>query len=339
MNILTDGIHHADLAFSLVLLGNRLEAKVFFPYGLDWFDKGYFNIYGDLRKKDPYRYLAKKYLEDNYYFEEKITKETYNGCDAYPHLNLLTLEEARDIQIDVIICTLHENEQAFSKLKEFWPNCKFIRQCGNDLDTNVAESLYPNLLSAAKQPYEIFKGHKILAKEEWDTDLSPYVVPTNFNNIYSFQNNLEAFEDTWEVWIRLKHKLKDFNFKSYGNENDDGKIYPKREYFAKINESTFGFQSKGPWEGYGFHIHQNIYLGRPMIIRFSDYQGKMAEPLLKEGVSYLEMNDPELVGKIRYYSQPDRFNKMSQECRDMWNNIPSFDEEFIRIKEFFANLV
>lgn len=346
MNILTDGIHHADLAFSLVLLGNRLGARVFFPFGLDWFDKGYFSIYGDLRKREPYRYLAKKYLKDNYYPSDPalgyilVTKETYNGCDDYPIPNLLMLDYAKNIQIDIIICTLHENEESFAKLKELWPNAKFLRQCGNDLDTNVNESLYPNLLSAAKQPYEAFKGHKVLAKEEWDINLSQYVAPTNFNNIYSFQNNLEAFEDTWEVWVRLKHELRDFKFKSYGNENDDGKIYPKREYYQKMSESTFGFQSKGPYEGYGFTIHNSIYLGRPVIIRFKDYQGKMAEPLLKEGVSYLEMDDPNLAYKIKFYSEPERFRKMSQECREMWHNIPSFDEEFNeRIKPFFENLI
>ena len=63
LQILTDR-HHADLAWSLILLANRLNAKIFFPYGLEWYDKGYFKMYGDLRRRDPYKFLAKQYLID-----------------------------------------------------------------------------------------------------------------------------------------------------------------------------------------------------------------------------------------------------------------------------------
>jgi hypothetical protein len=343
MNILVD-FHHADLWWSLQLLANRLGATLYRPYGMEWYDQGYFKLYGDLRRKDPERWIAKQYLVDtlfSYADNYKIGRETYNGCKDYPLFNTLTLEQAKDAQIDVVICSVHENEPYFAKLKEFYSNAKFIRQVGNDLDTLIDESLYPNLLSSATQPYDAFKGqNKVLYRQEFPLDLFQPTPPINFNNIYSFQNDIEQFEDTWTFWTDLKHKLRDYNFKSYGVGCEQGKIYPKREYIQRMLEATFIVQSKGPWEGYGHCIHNTMRLGRPMILKFSDYQGKMAESLLIKDETYLEMTDPDIVEKIRHFSESERFKKMSDKCQNVFGLNVSFNWEFTdKIKPFFNNLV
>lgn|SRR3990167_4789250 len=343
MNILAD-FHHADLWWSLQLLADRLGATLYRPYGMEWYDQGYLKLYGDLRRKDPRRWIAKQYLEDTIFDYNGIWgigRETYNGCKDYPAFKLLDLEHAKRYPIDIVICSVHENELYFAKLKEFWPNAKFVKQVGNDLDTNIDESLYPNLLSSAIQPYNAFKGHKILYRQEFPIDLfNRYKKePKNFNNIYSFQNDIEQFEDTWEFWTDLKHKLRDFKFQSFGVGCEQGKIYPKTEYIKKMLEATFILQSKGPWEGYGHTIHNAICLGRPMIIKFSDYQGRMAEPLLIKDETYLEMDD-ELPEKIRFYSVPERFKKMSDKCQQLFTENVNFDKEWKeKLKPFFENLI
>ena len=343
MNLLVDR-HHSDLFWSLQLLAERLGGKLYTPHGIQWYDEGYFGIYGDLRRKNPERFLAKQYLVDTIFDSDGstgISRETYNGCYDYPKLNLLTFEQIKNIQIDIVICTLHENEQSFAKLKEFYPNAKFIRQVGNDLDTLIDESLYPNLLSSATAPFNAFKGHKVLYRQEWDTTLCGYnQIPTDFKNIYSFQNDIEQFEETWTFWTDLKHKLRDYKFQSFGVACEQGKIYPKREYFRKMLEATFIVQSKGPWEGYGHVLHNAMWLGRPMILKFSDYAGKMAEPLLIKDETYLEMTDPDIIEKIKYYSEPERFLKMSERCRQVFRENIDFDKEWTdKLKPFFDNLV
>ena len=346
MNILCD-FHHADLWWAMQLLADRLGATLYRPYGMDWYDQGYFKLYGNLNAKDPERWIAKQYLVDTL-FEiiphrhqgQMLGRETYDNCQDYPLFNTLTLENAKNTQIDIVICSVHENEPYFSKLKEFYPNAKFVRQVGNDLDTLVDESLYPNLLSSAIQPYHAFKGpNKVIYRQEWDINLFTPEEPTHFNNIYSFQGNLEHFEETWDLWNNLKHQLRDYNFKSYGVGNEHGKIYPKKEYYKKMSEATFLVQSKGPWEGYGFVIHNAIWMGRPMITKFSDYQGKIAEPLLIKDETYLEMTDPDIIEKIRYFSEPERYKKMASRCRQVFQDNINFDREFLSIKEFFEKLV
>ena len=341
MNILVE-FHHADLWWSLQLLADRLGAKLYRPYGMEWYDEGYFKLYGDLRRKDPIRYLAKQYLVDaifDFNGQTGIGRETNHGCRDYPMFNLLTLDEARKTQIDIVICSVNENEPYFSRLKEFCPNAKFIRQVGNDLDEDIDFSLYPNLLASATSPYEKFSGHKVLYRQEFSLELFRPSMSIPTRNVWSFQNDMEQFEDVWAYWIDLKHKLREYSFKNYGVGCDDGKIYPKREYVKKMLEASFIYQSKGPFEGYGHTIHNAMCLGRPMIIKHADYRGKLADPLLVKDETYLEMDD-ELPEKIRYYSRIDRLGKMSERCGQLFEENVNFDKEFDeKLKPFFANLI
>lgn len=337
INVLADR-HHSDLWWSLhLLVEKRLGGKLYVPVGMNWFDEGYYHLYGDLRKRDPFRWLAKEYLEDTIYGNK--FEESKKGCTDYPLARPLTLDEFKDTPIDIIICSVNENEPYFAKLKEFKPDAKFIRQAGNELDTNINNELYPNLMSSAKSPYNSFDGNKILYRQEFDLNLFKYSPPKFFNNFYSFQNDMKQFEDTWDLWLNLKHNLDDFNFKSYGVANDDGKIFPKREYIKKMQETSFVYQSKGPWEGYGHVIHNSICMGRPMVIRESDYAKRIAEPLLIDKETCLFIDD-DLIEKIRRASQPDELKRMSEKCRDKFNEIVNFDNEFETIiKPFFNNLI
>jgi len=340
MNVLV-GLHHADLWWSLDLLfQKRLGWKLYRPYGISWYDEGYYRIYGDLRRKDPYKFLAKQYLEDtihDYNGETGIGRETYEGCVDFPPFNLLTLEQAKQTPIDIIICSVNENEPYFAKLKEFHPNAKFVRHVGNGLDTNINAELYPNLLSSAVAPYNAFKGHKVLYRQEFDLELFKPLPPYQFKNIYSFQNGLEFDEPAWEEWVKLKHQLRDYTFKSYGVSNDNGRIYPKREYISRMLEASFIFQVK-EHEGYGHVIHNAICLGRPMIIRRKDYAGRLADSLLVENETYLEI-DKDLPDKIKHYSEPSRLKEMSRKCAEKFREVVDFDAEFVEIKKFMEELI
>src|SRR5258708_10066122 len=139
ITILAD-FHHADLWWSLQLLADRLGATLYRPRGMAFYDEGYYKLYGDLSKKDPQRYIAKKYLQDSIFdFTNDTTtrgigEETYHGDKDYPIFNFLNPMSLGRMPMDIIICSVNENEEPFMRLKKFYPNAKFIRQVGNDLD-------------------------------------------------------------------------------------------------------------------------------------------------------------------------------------------------------------
>ena len=335
LNILSDH-HHADLGWSLHLLAKRLNAKLYWPYGMDWYDKGYWKLYGDLSKKDPYKFLAKQYLEDLYY--DGYTQETYCGCLDYPKPNLLTFEEFKDTPIDIIICSVNENENYFAKLKEFKPNAKFIRHSGNDLDTNTNHELYPNLLASSVSSYNAFRGqNKVLYHQEFDLNIFKYQPPKFFRNLYTFQNAIKFNEEAWEWYLRLQHNLKDFSFKSYGVANDDGKIYPKRTFVEKMNESSFVFQCKN-YDGFGHILFNSMCLGRPLIVKKEYHEGRLIWPLLEERKTCLFLDDG-IEQAIKMASEPERLREMSENARKRFNEVVSFDEDFeTKLKPFFENL-
>ena len=336
--------HHADLWWSLSLLfEKRLGWKLWCPYGMNWYDKGYFRFYGDLRKEDPYRFIAKQYLEDTIFKRpngEMVLRETYEGCLDYPKPNLLTFEEFKETPIDIILCSVHENEEYFAKLKEFQPKAKFIRQVGNELDSLVNHELYPNLLSSATKPFNEFQGkNKVLYRQEFDLNLFKYEPPRFFRNLWSFQNDLGQFPEAWEWWLRLKHNLPDFYFQSFGVTNEQGKIYSKRDFVKKMLEASFHFIVKD-WDGYGHAIHNAIALGRPVITKGEYYKGRLADPLLEDGETCLFIdNDVSPVEeRIKYWSKPENLRKMCEKAYRRFCEVVDFDEEFKQIKEFLENL-
>ena len=296
--------------------------------------------------------------EDIYYDfngEKGIRLEAVNACLDYPNpLNLLTLEQAKDTPIDIVICTVHENEFYFAKLKEFYPNAKFIRQVGNQLDTNVNEKLYPNLLASATAPYEKFSKNKVLYKQEFDLNLFKYRPLYNFNNIYSFQNDLEEDEDAWDMWLYLKHNLthpKDatphFNFKSYGVGNHDGKIFPKRRLVEEMLDSTFIFQRKFA-EGFGHVVHNAFALGRIMVLNPKTYLQGIAKDLLEDektcifipNDNWKENNMGKLINKIIHWSHPERATWLGENARNRFLEMIDFNREYKeKLEPFFSNLI
>lgn len=309
---------------------------------MEWYTEGYFRMYGDLRRQDPYRYLAKQYLVDIFYDYDGNTavgRETYGGCVDFPRFNLLTLDQAKEADIDIVICSLKENEAHFAKLKEFYPNAKFVRQIGNQLDMNPDDELYPNLLASANEPYGIYKKHKVLYRQEFDMNLFKTRPITNFNHIYSFQNAIEEDERAWRSWIDFKHLLPDHIFKAYGVGNDTGRIYSKREFIEAMLNACFIFQQK-PSDGFSHIVHNALALGRIMVLNKDVYGNNICAPLLEDGVTCLFLEDTaeKTADKIKSCSNAD-IKRMGENARRRFLEVVNFDLEFDKeIKPFFDNL-
>lgn len=348
MKVLAD-FHHDSLWTALHLLfEKRLGWELYRPFDMAWFDEGYFRLYGDLSKDDPYRWLAELYLKDIIFTKDGQTGyglETRMGCIDYPRFNLASLKRAKEMDFDIVVCTINENEEYFAKFaKEFCPKAKLVRITGNMYD-EVNHELYSNLMASDISSYEMYKGkHKVLFRQEFDLNLFKYAPPENTHNFYSFLNGLRAEETEpgiYSIWLELLHLLPEFKFKTYGGKCENGRIFSKRKLIEKMLEASFLYHVKRI-DGYGHIIHNAFALGRPVVTCYEHYKGKMAEPLLEDGETaiFTDGRSNQLIADIiRKKANIEELTRMAENCRRRFEENVNFDEEFLEIKKFLEELV
>ena len=315
--------HHADLHWSFQLLADRLGWTLYIPFGMEWFEEGYFKMHEHPDKREPARYMAKWFLVDDIFGNR--AKHTMKGCRDYPILRPLPLD--RDVKLDIIICTNRENEKPFRKYRdELQPQAKLVRQVGNRHDVvGYDNAMFSDLESFNENDIP----HKILYHQEFDLNLFTYKPPVYLYNIYAFQHNLEKYEPAEELWKAHQRQFPLYNFQFYGKGNDGGYIYSKRDYVAKMREALFIWMVKD-WDGYSHIVHNAMALGRPMIVRRSDIKGKIFEPLL-DNKTCIFIDEIERIAVVS-------LDKMSRACVKRFNEHVNFNEEAIKLKEFFENL-
>lgn len=347
MKILAD-FHHDSLWWALHLLfEKRLGWELYRPYGVEWFDQEYFKLYGHFAMKEPYRFLAKLYLKDIVFTqdgENGYGLETRMGCIDYPKFKLVTLKKAKEMDFDIIICTINENEKYFYKFaKEFCPKAKLIRITGN-MNDKVDHELYPNLMASDISSYKMYQGeHKVLFRQEFDLNLFKYSPPTNTHNLYSFLNGLRAEETepgVFGTWFKLLHLLPEFKFRSYGGKCENGRIFGKRKLIERMSEASFLYHVKRI-DGYGHTIHNAFALGRPVITCFEYYRDKIAEPLLVDGETAIftdGRSSRQIAEIVRSKANIEELTRMSENCRKKFEENVKFDYEFMRIQKFLEEL-
>jgi len=304
--------HHSDLWWSLQLLCNRLGFTLSRMVGMEWYEKGFFDIY------DPQIY-AHKYLVDDVGLYQRLDPD-------FPSEKTLNFKSALETPIDIILCSNRETERPlWDFARKHKPNAKLIRQVGNMLDT-VDIQKYPHTLYSDKQSFEENQGHKILYHQEFRMDLFTYQLSVNKNRIYTFQNDYHQYKPAEVFSNQLKQKFPDYILKEYGRNTTGGFIFPKRDYIRAIREASFIWQVKH-WEGYSHNIHSSFALGRPMILRREDIKGKIFEPLCDETTTIFT----DQLERIRTIDLQD----MSANCRIRFENTVNFDKEAEELKKFF----
>jgi hypothetical protein len=82
-------------------------------------------------------------------------------------------------------------------------------------------------------------------------------------------------------------------------------------------------------------------MGKPMIVNASYYRGKMAEGLIKDEETCIVidgLNPQEVVNKILYYSDIERYTQLCKSAADNFKTTVNFDNELENIKEFINRL-
>jgi len=351
MNVFAD-FHHSDLMLSLQLLfEKRLGWKLYRPIGEEWFTEGYWKL------AEPYNNnpaTIAQYLDKRGVIPEDGTKplntsiidiDDYYLIDS-PTMNqrAITLDRFKRMDIDIVIASIPDHFESFSRLiKDHKRNARLICQFGNIL-WNIKDYPYKNIM-ASIAPQKVPSGYNtVFYHQEFDTDVFNYELPKGGRHIRSFVNILETasiYEEDWKTFQEVEKLLPQYAFESYGSSCREGVVNGHKEIAKKMKESLFGFHLKSGGDGFGHILHNWFAVGRPPIVRYSQYEGKLAGELMSDGETCIfvdGLTPEEIANKITHYSSREKHKTLCKNAYKMFKRKVNFDAEFQRIKLFLKNL-
>lgn len=336
MNILID-IHHHDLFRSLnILFFNRLGYQIYIPYGMDWNIQFKYANYPSIDARHQYLTYVKHWL---------------NVGDDLSNVKLLTLDEYKDIDIDIHLSSITENTVAFlESSKQYNKKTKHIFQAGNNFDRSILDGIVNNLLSSSTILYQLSKcKNKCFYHQEFNlTYFKPYNPCPNINSVYSIQHyfgtGMHPYTLDHALFLKLKSELPSFDFAFYGYGNERGPISNTPKLMSDFYKNTgFIFHVKPQGDGYG-HIYHNSYAcGKPVIYKseyLKSYSVEMTPMMLFDestsiDLSTLSIND--VIDKIQLFSND--YTNVSNKVYNKFKQIVDFDKEFYDIQKFISNLI
>ena len=365
MYILTD-FHHGSLLQSLILLfEKRLGGEVYRPIGREWFDQGYWKVYDHPATVEQFLGIGGNTPDGTAKLNEVVAHpapDIYkcHDIDSGTDNKAITIKGFFDRHFDIVIASIPQHVEPFKKLcATHKDHPKLIYQIGNAWTTEAA--MAPNIMASAiinDVPREI---NFISYHQEFDTEIFypsfPPIYEKHGNliltclciplgkNIYSFVNcfdTAEHFANDWLLFQQVEKEMADWTFKVHGGQCRDGAIGPTHKLADKMREARFIWHVKAGGDGYGHVLHNALAVGRPLIVKKSYYIGKLAEPLLIDGVTCIDIDGlsyPQIIDKIVYNSEPGRYFAMCKAAYDNFCRVVYFDKEHKNIEIFFSKLL
>jgi len=333
MKVFAD-FHHDDLFNSFHLLfEKRLGWELYAPAGIDWYVKGYWGY-------SPEPRLVDKYLGSGKKFEDVGEYSLMENPAHEKNIKALTFNQFKEMDIDIIISSVPEHLHIYQKLiKDHKPKAKLIQQVGNEwkkFNYGVCRNLMVSC-SPFKIPSDV---NSVFYHQEFDLDLFNYTPGNSSWPIKSFVNELPDLKD-WGLFQRYEKRLKNWNWLSHGLRCRDGDVSPLKNLVRTMKDSSFIFHAKSLGDGFGHVIHNIFALGRPGIIRSHWYKGRLAEALIEDGVTCIDLDKRVFdanISEIVRVSEPDEYKLMCENARKRFEEVVNYDQEFFKIKNFLRRL-
>ena len=321
--IIFSDLHHNALTKSFKMtLEDRIGHEVYFPRGIDWYNKGYFLI-------------AKPYNDDpvtiNQYLEAPTTEKT------------MAYEEFLDTDIDVIMASYIHHVDPYDMLRRNQkPEAKLVHQMGNEwpVDFRIVKNLM-----ASTEVIPVPPGvNTVYYHQEFDTDIYSYKPPKSSKLITSFVNTLREdniFAKDLQDFLSLESNLKDYEFKAYGSTSRDGTVQGDLKIAQLMKDSFFGVHLKSGGDGYGHVIHNWAAVGRPLIYRGSQYKNKLGGRLLEHMVTGLDLDEMNHLDMVQYINSmtAGTHRQMCEAMHKKFTDTVNFEQEANDIRDFLGRLI
>ena len=309
---------------------------------MEWYEKGFWNIYPHIDTAKQYLDLQSVYvpkdgtpvLNEQVGFKDVYTMEDKHNNSSH---KAITFEMFQNAPIDIVIASIPQHIKPYQELARM-NGAKFIFQMGNvfpEVNLNEIPNLMANTLPDNIPPTcNYIKYHQEIDLDIFKpSDLPPTKLITNFINILGRNNG-------YTDYLSLKAEMPDWDFKSYGAQNDDGVMNTTQEIATQMQRSAWGFHSKAMGDGFGHILYDWFACGRPIITRSSDYKGKLGEELLVDMETCLDLDKHSyneiysIIGSL----SPTKYDWMCQQVHNRFLDKVNYDSEAIKIKEFLSKL-
>jgi hypothetical protein len=364
MKVLAD-FHHHDLWESLELLCARLGWALYRPIGMEWFTEGYWNherhnahLFG--RAPDA---IARQYLEPwgsdlrDGWALPSLTGNGLSGNSRHDHSHerfqrLVTLEQARDLRLDIVISTLAHNHEGMARFASE-VGATFGLQLGNVRFSHIdmaedrwdlaAFGLVSSILPApVAVPHVVY--HQEFSLEDFRSEP---VTPHEPLRIASFVQCFPENERTYPLFVESAEQSPQFDWRVYGSYGQKpldryaaGNIDRCPDIGATMREMDIAWHGKQWSDGFGHVVHNWFAVGRPVLGYEWYYRTQLAGALWQEGVTSFDITDktPHEVGNLlsELQREPDRIVAMGAAAAKRFREVVDFDEEEQAIRAMFA---
>jgi hypothetical protein len=343
-------LHHADLYYSLQLLfEKRLEYEMYRPIGLEWYEQKLWAVYDHPATAQQYLGLDQaivkpKDVHGNYLEDRDILNKRYRFEDGIfyiqdPTKNKvqrgITLEKFKDMKFDILVSSIPAHINIFNQLiKLYQPQAKHIFQVGNAWGNQPGVK---NILSSTAPFYTSNDINIVFYHQEFDLDIYKYTLPT----IHTYVNSYIHYMQEMDLLQLYKNTLSNWLFKTYGAGMED---YTRgsEDMGKRMADSGWTWHVKPGGDGYGHVLHNTYACGRPAIIKKNYYNGKIANNLLEDKITCIDVSSRsvhENVILLRQFSQPDYHIPMCERTYKRFTECVNFDWEFEnKIKPFLERL-
>jgi hypothetical protein len=361
MNVFAD-FHHAGLLQSLILLfEKRMHGCVYRPIGLEWADEGFWHVYDHPATRQQYLGINGATPDGTPPLNDVVVQsEAYNGIktngvflcrdiSSEETNKAITLDAFKRIPIDFVVASIPQHIEPYWRLiKLYKPQAKLLYQIGNAwnisdqealcLDGVMASALIEwngNKIGRNGKPLPMVEYH-----QEFDLEVFDYSRPRKSYDITSMVNCFDTahvFNYDWLTFQAVEKLMPHWSFKVYGGGCRDGAKSGNEAVAQAIKNSRFIWHTKQGGDGYGHIIHNAFAMGRPPIVKMSQYKNK----LMIDGMTCIDidgLNPQEIVNKILFYNTDERYFEMSRNARIMFDELVNFDIEAKTIKHFLEVL-
>lgn len=357
MKILAD-YHHADLAESLDLLADRHGWQVFFPMGMEWFERDYW----EFEKRALGDAVARQYLA-GVWPDPVLAGDHYEQADATHPGRIrkgVTLEQASAPRWDVVLCTLTHNERGFSRFAAEW-GATYGVQAGNvgQLRNVAAEGAgwertrfalcSTTLTEPVPVPHVVYRQEFSLAdfRPEW---------PSEPASVASFIQCFAENKGFYEQFLVIAREMPDLDWKVYGaygsaepDEFAQGNLSTTPAVAEAMRRTRIAWHAKWWSDGYGHVIHNLFATGRPIVGPLGYYLGEggyprqLAADLMEHGVTCFDtgqMSYPEVQSTLRRLRDDDEFwREISDNAASRFAQVVDFDADAERVKALLESVV